>query len=126
MASLDQTISRNLRRFRKEKSLTQQELARAAHCAQSTISGIEQGKTKASRALIERVAKVFGVPEWRFFLDTITTKELHELPGELRELALLVKSRDPAVQKPAQELVRIVGLHLRLIRPRGRRLKQQD
>lgn len=85
-----------MRRFREERRLTQQELARAAQYAQSTISGIERGSTKASRSLVERVAKALDVPEWRFFLDKATAKEIRELPDELRELSRLAKSADPA------------------------------
>ena len=125
MGSLDQTIGCNMRRLREERDLTQQELAQAARCAQSTISGIERGTTKASRSLIERVAKAFDVPEWRIFLDRITAAELREFPEELRELARLARSPDPGLQKLAKRLIELVGVHLQLVRPRKLRQPKQ-
>lgn len=121
MASLDQTIGRNVRRFREEKGWSQQELAQAAQCRQSTISGVEGGGARASRTLLGRIATALDVPEWRIFLDKVTAREMRELPEELRELAHLAKSPDPGLQKLAQKLTEIIGLHLRLARPRRRR-----
>jgi transcriptional regulator with XRE-family HTH domain len=126
MGSLDQTIGANVRRLRQERHLTQQELAQAARCAQSTISGIERGTTKAGRSLIERVAKVFDVPEWRIFLDRITAAELREFPETLRKVAGLAGSPDSARQELGKRLIELIEMHLELARPRKRRqLKQQ-
>jgi transcriptional regulator with XRE-family HTH domain len=52
-----------LRRLRKEKDLTQVELAKKAKLTQSYLAELERGdKTNPSLAILQRLAKALGLP----------------------------------------------------------------
>lgn len=57
------TLSRQLRKLRKERGLSQVELAKRAGVQQKTLSEWESGKvTRINSALLDRVCGVLGVP----------------------------------------------------------------
>ena len=93
-------IGKTVRRLRKERSLTQMDLAAALDYSRTAISGLETGGDKPGRDLLEALATFFGV----------TVGELYEpsagpQPGEFikdqDELALLRfwRSLDDAGQR---------------------------
>jgi transcriptional regulator with XRE-family HTH domain len=55
------TLARNLRRLRLARSLTQEQLAQAAHVLQAQISKMEAGKINARLDSLERIATALGV-----------------------------------------------------------------
>lgn len=68
-AQLAPWIGQVILRFRKEKRLTQMDIARATGMRSAYISRVETGKTVPSVASVERFAAVLGVPLYQFFLD---------------------------------------------------------
>lgn len=54
-------IGRNVRRLRKERSWSQEELAQEANVAMRYVSGIERGEENPSLAVIVRIAVALGV-----------------------------------------------------------------
>lgn len=49
-------VSRNIQRLRREKDLSQEELAHAASIHQTYLSGVEGGKRNPSLIVLERIA----------------------------------------------------------------------
>lgn len=54
--------------FRKEKRVTQEELADAVNVTRQTIISLENGKYKASLILAHKIAQYFGVTIEEMFL----------------------------------------------------------
>jgi len=57
---LDQKVENRIREFRKEKGLTQEELASAVDVSRQTIISIEKGKYIPSLPLALRIARYFA------------------------------------------------------------------
>ncbi len=62
-------FSRNLRRFRTEKKLTQEELAERVGVSNQVISRYELGKMNPSFDTLEKISEVLFVEVYRFFID---------------------------------------------------------
>lgn len=54
-------LSQNLKRLRKERNLSQVQLAKKAGCSQTTISDIERARNTSTKELAD-IAKALGVP----------------------------------------------------------------
>lgn len=54
-------VGKNIKRIRKEKNLTQDELAERLHCTRQTISNYENGKSEPCIELLIEIAKVLEV-----------------------------------------------------------------
>lgn len=54
-------VGKNIRKLRKEKNLTQDELAERLHCTRQTISNYENGKSEPYIALLVEIANVLEV-----------------------------------------------------------------
>ncbi len=54
-------ISKNLRKAREKKGLSQERLARLADVANNTISNLEAGKQNPTLATIEKIARALGI-----------------------------------------------------------------
>lgn len=54
-------IGQNVRDARKDKKLSQQQLAELAGTSQPSISDIERGKTKAGADLLNKVVTALGI-----------------------------------------------------------------
>lgn len=54
-------VSRNIQRIRREKDLSQEEVAHRADVHQTYLSGVETGKRNPSILVVERIAKALGV-----------------------------------------------------------------
>jgi transcriptional regulator with XRE-family HTH domain len=54
-------VSRNIQRLRREKGLSQEDVAHAADVHQTYLSGVEGGKRNPSIDVLGRIAKALGV-----------------------------------------------------------------
>jgi transcriptional regulator with XRE-family HTH domain len=54
-------IGLNLQRLRRERGLSQEELAHRASVHQTYLSGVEQGKRNPSVMVLHRIAEALGV-----------------------------------------------------------------
>lgn len=70
MESIRTILSKNLRELRKEKQLTQVDLAALAGFQEASYNRWETGKSWPEPETISSIAKVLSVPESRLFLDT--------------------------------------------------------
>lgn len=59
--SIQSRVSRNIQRIRREKDLSQEEVAHRAEIHQTYLSGVETGKRNPSILVVERIAKALGV-----------------------------------------------------------------
>jgi len=59
--SIQSRVSRNIQRIRREKDLSQEEVAHRADIHQTYLSGVETGKRNASILVVERIANPLGV-----------------------------------------------------------------
>ena len=65
---LRQRVGRNLQKIRREKGLSQEELARLANIHQTYLSGVEGGKRNPSVLVLDRIAQALKVDVFRFFV----------------------------------------------------------
>jgi transcriptional regulator with XRE-family HTH domain len=62
MTKVISTVSKNIKRYRKAKGLSQDKLSKLADISQATLIKIESGGIKSpSIFTIQKIAKVFGV-----------------------------------------------------------------
>ena len=59
--SVQSRVSRNIQRIRREKELSQEEVAHRARVHQTYLSGVETGKRNPSILVVERIARALGV-----------------------------------------------------------------
>ncbi|EIE49613.1 DNA-binding protein, putative [Citreicella sp. 357] len=59
--SIQSRVSKNIQRIRREKDLSQEEVAHRADIHQTYLSGVETGKRNPSILVVERIAKALGV-----------------------------------------------------------------
>ena len=64
--SLRQIFSKNIKFYRTQNNLSQQELAEKCETATNYISEIETGRKVPSIEMIEKLASVLNVPAWAF------------------------------------------------------------
>src|SRR5262245_10511623 len=70
---LRQVVGRRLRQLRRQKNLTQHQLAKRAHIATNTLRGIETGATRAQYAKLVQLARA---------LQTTVGVLVHNIEGE--------------------------------------------
>jgi transcriptional regulator with XRE-family HTH domain len=68
--SIQSRVSRNIQRIRREKDLSQEEVAHRADIHQTYLSGVETGKRNPSILVVERIAKALGVDVSEIFKPT--------------------------------------------------------
>ncbi|OAF18665.1 helix-turn-helix domain-containing protein [Bradyrhizobium neotropicale] len=56
------TVGKNVRRLRKQKGMTQEELAFAAEIDLTYVGGIERGKRNPSLLVMARIAEALSAP----------------------------------------------------------------
>ena len=66
----------DIKAIRKQKNMTQQQLADEAHCVRTAIANIECGISQPSVALAKAIAKPLGVDWRKFFEDGDTSATL--------------------------------------------------
>ena len=54
-------LSKNLQNLRRERGLSQEDLAHKAEIHQTYLSGVESGKRNPSVLVLDRIAKALGV-----------------------------------------------------------------
>lgn len=59
--SVQSRVSGNIQRIRREKDLSQEEVAHRADIHQTYLSGVETGKRNPSILVVERIADALGV-----------------------------------------------------------------
>ena len=59
--SIQSRVSKNVQRIRREKGLSQEEVAHRANVHQTYLSGVETGKRNPSILVVDRIAKALGV-----------------------------------------------------------------
>ena len=65
--SIQSRVSRNIQRIRREKDLSQEEVAHRADIHQTYLSGVETGKRNPSILVVERIANALGVDVLEIF-----------------------------------------------------------
>jgi transcriptional regulator with XRE-family HTH domain len=60
-------VSKNLQRIRREKQMSQEDVAHRADVHQTYLSGVEVGKRNPSIVVLERIAKALNVDISEFF-----------------------------------------------------------
>ena len=74
MESIQETFSNNLKTIRKEKGLSQNDVAERSDMIASTFNRIENMKVSPSIDTIERIANAMGVP----FVELFLTREIKD------------------------------------------------
>lgn len=67
MSNLRIKFGKNLRRIRRQKDFTQEQLAEATEISVEFLSNIERGINAPSFETLEKLSKVLGVPVKEFF-----------------------------------------------------------
>ncbi|MCK0104618.1 helix-turn-helix transcriptional regulator [Pseudohalocynthiibacter sp. F2068] len=65
--SVQQRVSKNLQRIRRDSGLSQEEVAHRSGIHQTYLSGVENGERNPSILVMERIAKALGVDVLEFF-----------------------------------------------------------
>ena len=100
---LEKLVAENVKRIRKERGLTQEQLAELCETATSYIGLLETGKNVPKLSTIERIATALNVNPLVFFRDT--RQNMLEQQEEIREkkrkfLAKIEKELDYLFLKP--------------------------
>jgi len=69
---LMETFAKKLSELRKQKGLSQEELATDLNISQSSVSNYESGVTKPDTDILQKIAEYFKVPVAYFFSDEKT------------------------------------------------------
>jgi transcriptional regulator with XRE-family HTH domain len=69
MVAIYKVLAGNMKRLRKERSMTQERLAEKAGVSQNHIAEIETGKKAASLEMVEKLASGLGVSPWELIFD---------------------------------------------------------
>ena len=67
-----ETFAKKLSELRKQKGLSQEELATDLNISQSSVSNYESGVTKPDTDILQKIAEYFKVPVAYFFSDEKT------------------------------------------------------
>lgn len=116
MASLKQTVGRQIRRVRTDNAMTQQAFARRIGVNASYIGPLEKGLKSPSITTLERISQEFHVPIFSFFVDESIENEAFS-----DRIKALVASRPPDEQdfllKTLEEMVKLLRKRPRKAKP---------
>jgi transcriptional regulator with XRE-family HTH domain len=73
------SLGSQIRKLRSEKGLPLRKVAAELDIDQSILSKIERGERKASRELIQKMAKIFEVEEKALLVNYLSDKILYEV-----------------------------------------------
>ena len=62
-------VGRNLKKYRKEKGLSQEALALECGLHRTYVSGVERGVRNPTVVVLEQLAKPLDLPTWRLLED---------------------------------------------------------
>ena len=99
-------IGRNIRRIRRQRNMTQEQLAEKINGDQKLISKIETGKARPGSSIYLQIANVFHVSIDYFLMDT-----LENYPFGSSELPMLPMGRNESVL--TQDILSAVMMYLR-------------
>lgn len=69
MKNIKVVFSKNLKKYRKEKHLSQEKLSLLSDIHRTYISGVEQGNRNISLENIEKLANALDIEAYRFLMD---------------------------------------------------------
>lgn len=129
MATNSETFGQVLRRLRRERRWTQEDLAEEAVIDQASVSQYERGKHKPSMEMIRRLAGAFGMPAEELArlaghlpeaaqqeaaeadLDAAAVRQLLAIPGVRRMIREARESEgEPGVRELLEKTARILGI----------------
>ena len=110
---IQESIAARIRSLRKQRGLTQQELAERIGVTTQYVNYIENGKRGIGIPLLERIARVLDVPLSAFFEDEITPRQ-RELLTFLSEQGIESKENILAFLKGFEDLGQ--GLDLQILK----------
>ena len=67
------TFAEKIKSLRKERGLTQLQLAQASNISLAVIAGVESGRRNPSKEMAKRLSSFFGVPIQAFIFEDATT-----------------------------------------------------
>lgn len=62
-------VGKNVRKFRRQRKMTQEELAFAAEIDLTYVGGIERGKRNPSLLIMARIAEALAIPLTKLFSE---------------------------------------------------------
>jgi len=89
-------LGKRIQELRRQRDLTQAELAEAADMGLSYLVKIEGGTRQARLDVIERIAIALDEPMWRLFSDSRLTTDEKRTAGETAKLTELAMALAPA------------------------------
>ena len=81
---LHEMLGQNIRRLRRRKGITQEQLAEKADVGQKQISKIESGRVHAKLSTYLRIANAFGVSIDHFLADALLVDSQQQIGDVLR------------------------------------------
>jgi len=99
-------LGKTVRRLRKSKDMTQEQLAEAVECNVDTISNIERGAKAARLDTIVGIAAVFGVEVGELF-----DVQPRNLPDETLKLLTLLENQPVDIIKTVTEQAKVLIRH---------------
>jgi len=90
MSNIRQILGKNIRRFRENKGMTQEELAEMVDVSGSYIGYLERGKQSPSLMLLEKISLVLGVTPAILLTSQDEIKNL-----ELEKLIMFLSDKTP-------------------------------
>ena len=104
-------FSENLKTFRKQKGLSQEELAERLHVVRQTISKWERGQSVPDAELLIRIAEIFDTSVSTLLGDTVqpqeqTPEDVNLISEKLEQLNLLLAERN----RRSRRIWKIVGI----------------
>ncbi|OED44984.1 hypothetical protein AB832_01650 [Flavobacteriaceae bacterium (ex Bugula neritina AB1)] len=85
-------ISKNIKRIREAKKLSQKEVISAIGMGAAQYSRIENGKTDPSVSTLVKIAKAMGVSMAELFTDKDVLKDINSIDTTLMERVTLINS----------------------------------
>jgi transcriptional regulator with XRE-family HTH domain len=99
-------VGSKIRQLRKERGLTQSELARRIGVQQSDLCRMENGEYKVSLDTLFSILSVFGMDIGEFFRDEVARTGSNDLD---QELLRLFHGLDPRAQEEVLDFLRYKG-----------------
>ena len=92
-------ISKNIKRIREAKGLSQKEVISAIDMGAAQYSRIENGKTDPSVSTLVKIAKALGVSMAELFTDKEVLQDISSIDTTLMERVALIDSLNKEEQK---------------------------
>src|SRR5690554_2047469 len=108
-------FSENLKNLRKQKGLSQEELAERLHVVRQTISKWEKGLSIPDANLLIRIAEIFETPVSTLLGDTVESSEESNIVAEkLEQLNTLIAERNRRSRR-IWKVVKIILISIAMI-----------